>query len=508
MQGRSFRLWALFWPSLLVALITMNVRDRMIYTAGQILVAMWIASLGALLVLALDARRQRVPVLERIDVLTSTGAALIATGAGALVLAAGVGWASLSLIGVLGVGTVNVAVIWSALAASSDLAWKRASIVRAIVPERAVEGEPLREEIRLTGVHIAPGMRLFITGRAMRHGAVSRYAVDSRSSGADLRLESDLGPALRGEHQAGPLELWLSDVLGITRTAVVRRGELTFTVLPKPLAVRGARELLGDGGDAPDSQPAQVLPTEGSFRIREYIDGDDTRRIHWMRSLQQNRLVVRLPDEIPPADPEIRLLLDNELGCIDTLSCSAPAEMLDALVRVWLGIGKALAQSGTRVTLVAPLAHGDTARAVERTVSARGPHTTAVDLGARIAWQSGMSLSSLVERRRERQVVVSCRPHRIEREALVSWVVVPEGPWTSLPMDLQRDPQITYAYPFGSPENRESRRTDAVTKTLARWHDRSVFSQIVCWTDWKRLAGDHVALPSSDGTSAVLEVIP
>lgn len=500
MSPRVARLFALIGPPLVVAAVTTSARDAMIYGAGQVLLGLWITTIGALLILALDARRMRLSVWERVDVLTTTGAAMMATGAGALVLASLIGWASLSIVGVLGVGAVELAVIWTALVASSDLPWRRANVTRTIVPERAVEGEPLREEIRLTNVSIPAGMRLFITGQAMRHGAVSRYCVDSRASGADVRLEGELGAALRGEHHAPPLELWLADVFGLTRSSVIRRAETTFTVLPKPLSVEGAQTLLGEGGDAASSIPAHAIPTEGSFRIREYVDGDDTRRIHWLRSLQQNRLVVRLPDEIPPEDPVVRLILDNELAGTEGLVCRAPAEMLDALVRVWLGIGKALADRGTRVTLVAAVGDG----IKERALVARAPRSKALELGAQVAWQAELPWRSLL-RRNERQIIVSCRPRGM-KQPRISWVVVPEVAWTTMEPPPPRDPAITYRYPAGSPENRASRRQLAQRQAHTRWHDLSVFSQVVCWTDWPRFAGDHVA--RRDGDRAVLEVIP
>jgi uncharacterized protein (DUF58 family) len=500
MSPRAARLWALIAPPLLVAFVTFSVDNPMIYGAGQVLLGMWITTIGALMILALDARRMRVSVWDRIDVLTSTGAMMMTSGAAAIVLASAVGWASFSIVGVLGIGAVELTVIWTAMVASSDGPWRRAKVTRTIVPERATEGETLREEIRLTNVSIAPGMRLFIVGRTTAQGAVSRYCVDSRASGADVRLEGDLGAAQRGEHHAPPLELWLADIFGLTRSATIRRAEVAFTVMPKPMTVDGAQSLLGAGGDAATSIPAHAIPTEGSFRIREYVDGDDTRRIHWMRSLQQNRLVVRLPDEIPPADPVVRVILDNELAGTETLACRAPAEMLDTLVRLWLGVGKALADRGTRVTLVAAI--GDQVK--ERALVARAPRAKALELGAQIAWQAELPWRSLL-RRNERQIIVSCRPRGI-RQPQVSWVVVPEVAWTTMEAPPRRDPAIMNPYPVGSVENRSSRRQAAQRHAQTRWHDLSVFSQVVCWTDWPRFAGDHVA--RRDGDRAVLEVIP
>jgi hypothetical protein len=38
------------------------------------------------------------------------------------------------------------------------------------------------------------------------------------------------------------------------------------------------------------------------------------------------------------------------------------------------------------------------------------------------------------------------------------------------------------------------------------WHDRTIFSQVMCWTDWTTFSGDRVARPGRD--HVVLEVIP
>ena len=505
MSARAIRIFALIVPSLLVAIVTLNEGPGLVHTAGQILVALWLTAMGALAILAVDAYRSRASVLARIDVLSANGAAMMSAGAGALFLSAAAGWASLSIVGVLGVGTVYVSVIWAALVAAGNGPYRRATITRTIVPERSIEGTPLREEIRVTDMHIPLGMRLFITGRAMRHGPLSRYALDSTSSRADIKLEGELGPALRGEHHAPPLELWLGDVLGLTRMPTVHRADAAFTVLPRVMKVTNARNLLGAGGDASESVPTQ-MPTEGIFRIREYVEGDDTRRIHWLRSLQSDKLIVRLPDEVPRADPTVRLVLDNELTGIENISCRAPDDMLDVLVRVWLGVGKALADAGTRVTLVVAVKNGDFIAPVERTLIARSPREPIQQLGARVNWQSARSLASLLRDMRggERQIVVSSRPRHMKQD--VSWIAVPEVAWMTLEPPLSREATLTYAHPIGAVENRAQRRSAAFAQAYTRWHDRTLFSQVLCWTDWSRFSGQHIARP--DGARAVLEVIP
>jgi len=478
---------------------------------GTVLILMWMimaAALIARVVIEAQRRRDTAPLAlawDHFDVLTATGSSVMWGSAAALVLAGVTGWASLSVIGVLGLGAVYLAATWTALIAGGDGPWRRATITRQILPETCTEGDALREEVRLVDVWIPAGMRLFASGRAMAHGLTTRYAVGREGSRAELRLDSELGPAKRGEHVAPPLTLWLRDVLGLTRTPVIERGEARFSVLPRPVAVTGARALLGPGGDDAIAVPAQRQPTEGTFRIREYTPGDDTRRIHWVRSLQAQQLVVRLPDELPPADPVVRLILDNELRGTEELACDGPNQLLDGLVRVWLGVGRALSDTGTRVVMVTAADRHGAIAAVERPMVTRAPGAC-IQLGGRVRWQGEVSLDRLLAREPVRQIVISSRPRPLAAASSVAWVVLPEVAWTVPELDLPSPHRVHLPFPSGSADNRPSRRKRERRRVEALWQDRAVFSQVMCWTDLEGYSGHHVARQSHAGVELV--VIP
>jgi len=508
-SARTWRLLALVAPAFVVPIVATDKESGHVgYTAGIALSILWLIVAAALLVrftIAMHAQlrsREAASPWDRIDLLTASGAAMMWAGLAAMVGSVWTGWASLSVVGVLGVGTVSISTLWTAIVAAGERPWQRAVVERAVLPALATEGDPLREEITLREIVIPPGMRLFILGRALRHGAVSRYCIDVL--GGEVKLESELGPALRGEHRVPPLALWFGDALGLTRTAVVHRGATELAVMPKQVQVDGAKQLLGAGGDDALSVPAKQLPTEGTFRLKAYTPGDDARRIHWVRSLQQDQLIVRLPDEIPPADPAVRLVLDNELAGTETLTCVAPDEMLDVLVRVWLGIGKSLAAQGTRITLAAAVREGDAIVIRERKLHPRSAQP-AMRFGARIGWQAGLPLERIVGDHREKQVIVSAKPRRIQNDT-IGWVIVPEVAWTSLEVDLPLDHPTRHQFPLGSPENRRDRRAQERIRCATRWQDRALFSQVMCWIDWSKFSGDHVARPHAGKVE--LEVIP
>ena len=513
---RIFRIASVFVPPILAGAISFRAGAAHQPDIVGALVFMWWIMVAALVIRFLEAQKlsqEDTDVWQHLDVLTGSGRALMWSGLAAVALATQVKWASLSVVGVLGLGTACIAATWTAIVAGGDLPWRRAKVKRQILPEQCTEGDSIREEIVIDGVKIPAGMRLFIQGRPTPQGITTRYSIDSDGSRSEVKMESDLGPAPRGEHQAPPLAMWLTDVFGLTRTAIAHRGDAKFSAMPRPCKVDNVRELLGTGGDDMHTVPTHRMPTEGTFRIREYAPGDDTRRIHWVRSLQANQLVVRLPDEIPQAEPAVRLVLDNCLAGTDRLTCTAQDELLDALVRIWLGVGNALADTGTRVTLVSAVKNGEGVYNVTEKPLVRRSAKVALQLGSRIMWQPTVPLASLVQRGRRpapgRTVVVTARP----RPQLpipddnITYVVVPELTWTM--HNWQPIPQtslVTLPYPSGSPENRWSRRKQEKRRVLKAWDDRSELTQLLGWIDWQQYAGAYVARPR-DGKVA-LEVVP
>ena len=222
-----------------------------------------------------------------------------------------------------------------------------------------------------------------------------------------------------------PAELWLQDLFGLCRSRVVRLGAGQLTVLPRPAAIDGLAAIAAARGDDAESVPATMLPTEGCFRLRAYASGDDARRIHWVRSLMARELVVRLPDELPPEQPAVRLVLDTQLVGAASLPTPATGQLCDALVRVWLSAGQALAARGVRVTMVAAL--DEPARAVERPLTPQSAGELS-RVGARVTWQGTLLVEALLGDG-VRNLVVSARPRPIG-DGQVTWILVPELVWT------------------------------------------------------------------------------
>jgi uncharacterized protein (DUF58 family) len=488
---RAFRIATLIAPSCLAWYVALSAPSRGDLGDAVMLVLgpMWALLAGALVLFALVTHRRR-PILAHIDVLTASGSALAWTSAFAIMGAVWIGWASLAVVGLLGAGVFHAVVLYAYVA----LRGKGATISRRFVPEIATEGDDMIEELRVTGAAIPIGFRLFVTGRVGPRWATSRYALDGAETGGETVLESNIGPAVRGDHDAEPLHAWLEDVFGICRFMLEPVAATRLRVLPRVGAIEKAL-LLSDRGIGPRApRAAPHLPTESNLDLREYQQGDDVRRIHWVRSLAAGELIVRLPDDVPPDRPRVRVVLDTFFPWALSLECDAPSELLDSSVRVWLAVGRALAKSGAHVTLVSALRQRDRGfTAARHHLRPRAPDT-ALCLGAQIQWQNVVTLDELLTD--EATFVVARAIVTRPPSAKVRWILV--APWLSTsPVPLSFGAR--FDFPAGAPDNRSSarRRINAARGRARR--DRAVADAVMRTSVAPPPPGSLAAFPLASG---------
>lgn len=460
----AFRISALVVPSALAWYEALrdphpsDLTDAVTHALGPL----WVLLAGGLVLRAIGAaaRKRRDPsvsILAELDVLSAGGSALAWLSAGSIMCAVWLGWASLAAVGLLGAALFHVVVVLALLATRGADPIHAASITRTFTPEILNEGDEVIEELRFDGVRIPIGFRLFVEGRVGPRWATSRHVLDASEAGGEVVIESDVGPAIRGEHTPEPLAVWLQDTFGICRSMRAYVTAPTLTVLPRPRETEKAAAPLGQGDGPRAPRRALSLPTEGLFQLREYQQGDDVRRIHWVRSLAARELIVRLPDEIPPDRPRVRLVLDTFFPEAFAFSCDAPSELLDAMVGVWLAIGRTLAESGTRVTLVTTTPQGDAYAKVQSELTKRslGP---ALRIGAKLTWQNRVPVDELLTD--EATLVVSRAMLARPQQGHVRWIaVVPGEQMTNVAWPTTSEARLPH--PMGSADNRWSRTREA-----------------------------------------------
>ncbi len=171
-------------------------------------------------------------------------------------------------------------------------------VSRQLSPPRVHAGNPCRVDLVLRNrsrlrspvlrlrddVSGTQGVELLVA--PMRHGSGTQ---------AVYRLPTDR----RGLVEVGPLRLTVTDPFGLARLTTTGDREVSLIVYPRVDEVAPVRRSSGSDLERQTVQQQQVAPSGDDFyALREYVVGDDLRRVHWPSSARHDELMVR-QDEIP-----------------------------------------------------------------------------------------------------------------------------------------------------------------------------------------------------------------
>ena len=338
-------------------------------------------------------------------VLTPRGFLVLGTGLMFIVLSLGYEWASLGVLAVLSltafyVVTGATAVLSAFLVRrfSSDVFGAGGALTRRITPGVVRAGDAATDVIELSGVPVPPGFFLLLEGAwPARLKTRVRHVVPPRARDQRVTLETPLERTPRGSHVAQPLRVAFTDLLGLTKTSVASLATARVKVLPslRPTEIVSAPP---SDIEEPDvvSRPHR-FPTEDYFRLREYVPGDDTRRIHWKLSMKAGRLVVKKPDSKESTSKRVLLALDTHVPHSWAHHTAVLDDALDALVESWLGVAQRLVEDGQRVTLLVRARSEDGAFHDDVLSLNRSNHALALDAGARAEWQTDAPIEAVLE---------------------------------------------------------------------------------------------------------------
>lgn len=218
------------------------------------------------------------------------------TRAGWLVLA-GAGLAAVSgrLFGIVELFVLAAAMVAMAVVAVLLVRFRpvKVRVARRVTPRRVHAGETARVEL-----HVANRTRLPMPVLAMRDPVSTtqgaRLQLAPLAPGANAKAVYRLPTSRRGRISVGPLRLIRTDVLGLATRSVDAAGVTSVTVLPAwhLVAVPGSG---ADRGPLGQHLRMRALGRTGDeFRgLRNYVPGDDLRRIHWKASARSEDLKVR-----------------------------------------------------------------------------------------------------------------------------------------------------------------------------------------------------------------------
>lgn len=149
-------------------------------------------------------------------------------------------------------------------------------------------------------------------------------------------------PLRRGELHLGPVTLERRDPWGLFVRRATASAELNVLVHPRvlPVEVSLAGNRVGQEGGTADRD---VLGSNQFHTLRDYVVGDELRRIHWRSSARVGKLMVKQLVDNPL--PRALLVLDNDIRSYRTASDFE--EAVDAAA----SIGSAIVRAGLPVAL-------------------------------------------------------------------------------------------------------------------------------------------------------------
>ncbi|WP_255372099.1 DUF58 domain-containing protein [Cellulosimicrobium sp. CUA-896] len=246
--------------------------------------------------------------------LTRRGAALLV--AGAVLVATGV---TLGLPDVVGLGAAGVLVVGAAWAwmvlRRVDRGRGALRVSRRVQPNPATRGQVTSarltvEAARRTAAGASMLARLRISEQAAHElsdqGSL-RAQVTTREDHVAVRYA--LRPLRRGRWPLGPLLVTRVDAFGLV-SATQELGEPTsVAVWPRTvsLPVRGTRAF----GEQERSTTGARLSSSDDSVLRDYVTGDDPRRVHWASAARHGQLMVRADESA--SLPPVTVLLDRGL---------------------------------------------------------------------------------------------------------------------------------------------------------------------------------------------------
>ncbi len=137
----------------------------------------------------------------------------------------------------------------------------------------------------------------------------SRFVLSPVAPGRSVVLRYRLLGRQRGRFDVGPLHVRLRDPFGIAARRHRFGAVDTVTVYPPVWRLPPGLPLGGSIGAGGEGKPRPLATGEDLANVREYVRGDDLRKVHWRSTAHRAKLMVR-QDEAPQ-NPRATVVLDT-----------------------------------------------------------------------------------------------------------------------------------------------------------------------------------------------------
>jgi uncharacterized protein (DUF58 family) len=186
----------------------------------------------------------------------------------------------------------------------------RIGIVRRLSSNRVFPGGSFGVELDVHNVGHMPTPPLLIEDHAPPSlGGPARLTLSSLGSGSRTTVKASRTAGTRGRYSIGPVRLRLVDPFGLAERTTDLAVHDPVVVFPPVEQLHGE----GPPAERAGAGPAAVfrLAPEGDefYAVREYISGDDLRKIHWASVARTGELMIRQEEAM--FFPRATLFLDT-----------------------------------------------------------------------------------------------------------------------------------------------------------------------------------------------------
>jgi uncharacterized protein (DUF58 family) len=161
-----------------------------------------------------------------------------------------------------------------------------------------------------------------------------------------IELNLSFQSPIRGHYWIGPLVTRVQDPFGFYLVEDVVEAEI-LSIMPRPERIRGAELRPRHLGPWPGTIPARTLgPGTEFYSLRNYVAGDDPKRINWKSSARHGRLIFNEVEAERVTD--VMIVLDTDVSYYET----AEAELFERGVRAAASMASLLLRQGNRVGMI------------------------------------------------------------------------------------------------------------------------------------------------------------
>lgn len=232
-----------------------------------------------------------------------------------LLVTAAVLWGASRLFGVPELTMAGVAVLTLVVLAVGYTVASSANLAasRSVHPSRLFFDTRGTVEIRLRNVGRLPTATLQVEDDApamITEG--SRFVLSPIGAGGSVTMRYALVGRHRGRFDLGPLQVKLRDPFGIAARAHRFGARDQVTIYPPVWRLPAGLPLGGAIRSGGEGRPRPLASGDELANVREYVRGDDLRKVHWRSTAHRGKLMVR-QDEAPQ-NPRATVVLDTRTG--------------------------------------------------------------------------------------------------------------------------------------------------------------------------------------------------